>query len=130
MGELSAWIAGITTICVIGVAWGSHSQKISDHGRQLEQKADAEAVRELKTKVEGMDNWTRVHEREAEKYRLDATERFASMQKSIEIGMTNHAELVRIIGRLEAALDKMESKFEGLTVKMEAAIQRRRGNES
>lgn len=92
-------------------------------------KADAEAFRKLEAKLDGIDRWTRDHEVEANKYRLESAERFASVEKSNEINVSANKELVRAIGRLESALEKMEKKFEGLTTKMEDAMARRRGSD-
>lgn len=134
LADLGAWVALAGFALGGAIAWGQHQQKLAGHGRGIkdlyEKKANGEDLRRLEAIVERLDRWERDHEAAANQYRLEAAERFASCEKSLEIGMNNHAEIVRLVGRLESAIDKMEKKFEGLTQKMEDAMQRRRGNDS
>ena len=84
MNDLGTWI-GLGTFIIVGaIGWGVHMQRINSSARAIDTKADIDAVRELKTKVDGIDLWTRTHDKEANDYRLHTAERFALLEKSIE----------------------------------------------
>lgn len=131
--DVGGWVALVCAVVAAAAGWGQLYQRQASQGRAIkdlwDRKASAEDVRKNETKIDGLDHWGRQHEIEANKYRLEVAERFAKCEKSIEISLNNHQEMVRVIGRLEGALEKMENKFGALTQKMEEAIQRRRGND-
>lgn len=87
-----------------------------------DKKADADDLDDLKIKMDGIDRWTRDHERISNEVRLKMGERFSSLEKSIEIGHTNHAQSLQIMARLEASFEKLEDKFDGFTGRIEKAL--------
>lgn len=86
------------------------------HGREIkvlwDKKAEAKALDELQIKVAGIDHWTRSHEKEASDMRLKFAEQMASMQKAIELANSHRDELVRLIERMEATVDKVDRRVE------------------
>ena len=118
-----------TAIGGAGIAWGIMKANSGSHGRNIkslwEKKADAEVFRKLETKVEGIDNWTRDHEKESNDVRRQFGERFATLEKAIEVGSLNHQEMTRLITKIEVLIEKMEKKFDQRLEKVEEAIDRR-----
>lgn len=90
---------------------------------------NAKQITENSVKLEGIDKWTRSHEREASEARLKIAERFATLEKSIEIGMNNHSNLTEAIKKLEGTLEKMQDKFEALTKQLEQVMSRHRSGD-
>ena len=131
--DIGGWVAIVTTVILGAIAWGEVRTRVSTNSTNIkelwEKKADGESFRELRTKTEGIDHWTREHDTQAGSFRLENAQKLAGMEKAIEIGMHNHAELVRVAGRLEASIEKMENKFDELTKRMEDALSRRRGSD-
>lgn len=127
--DISPWIS-IASISGLGlIAWGELKTKSANHSRNItslwEKKGEAELLRKLETRVEGIDRWTREHEEKASHIRLQMAERFATLEQAINIGATHHNDIMRLVTKLEVLIEKMEKKFEERLKEVENAIERR-----
>lgn len=129
MLDISGWVALASALVLAAIAWGTHTNKLGNHGRAIkelwEKKADGESLRKVETQVEGIDRWTRTHDDKANDVRLQIAERFAKLEQAVTIGMNNHQDIMRLVTKLEVLIEKMEKKFEERLKEVEAAIDRR-----
>jgi hypothetical protein len=116
---VSAIIAWAVTLAWIKVQVQTHKNSISS---LWEKKSDVNSCAEQKVKIDGIDRWTREYERESNAIRLKVAERFSSLEKSVEIGMTNHTQMIQFVGRLDNSLVKLEERFEVFTTRLEKIL--------
>lgn len=85
-------------------------------------KSDKAMCAEHKIKMDGIDRWTREHEKDSNLIRLKMAERFSSLEKSLEIGAANHGQMIQSVGRLDASICKLEEKFDVFVTRLEKAL--------
>lgn len=116
MSAFLEWWPVVGGVGTVVLALGALQWESRRHSREIaalwKVKSDEKEFAALHTKVEGIDRWSRDHEKEASDMRLKIAEQMSAMQKSIELANSHRDELVRVIERIEVTVDKVDKRVE------------------